>query len=365
MTLVTPPSEKATAGHRVTDRSRGDDRRPSALAAQAAALTIGAGLVHAAAAGSHDGDRTMVMLFAACAVAQVLVGVAVAAHEGRAALAWVAVVNLACVGAWAASRTTGVPFVGAVAEPEAVGVPDLTAALMGLGAGAAALTVLAAPRRARGLSSPPLWVLVAVPALIGMTAPHTHHGRAAGLAADPIFVGADTRHASEAQLVAAKDLIQRTRDAARGQFPDVASLTRAGYRSIGDGFPVTPYEHFIHPEYLRDGRELDPERIESIVLQGIGESTRIVSTMYILEPGKTMAEVPDLAGELTTWHDHQNLCWDETGTYLKGFVKYGRCFPGGELKPTPPMLHVWLQEHECGPFAGLDGHGGGCDAHPH
>ncbi len=83
--------------------------------------------------------------------------------------------------------------------------------------------------------------------------------------------------------------------------------------------------------------------------------------MYILERGKTMADVPDIAGELTTWHDHQNLCWDETGTYLKGFIKFGRCFPSGELKPTPPMLHVWLQEHACGPFAGLEGHGGGCD----
>ena len=32
--------------------------------------------------------------------------------------------------------------------------------------------------------------------------------------------------------------------------------------------------------------------------------------MYILGFGKTMADVPDVAGELTTWHDHQNLCWE-------------------------------------------------------
>jgi hypothetical protein len=26
----------------------------------------------------------------------------------------------------------------------------------------------------------------------------------------------------------------------------------------------------------------------------------------------------------------------------------------------PPMLHVWITDHPCGPFAGLEGHGGSC-----
>jgi hypothetical protein len=334
----------------------------------AAALSVGAGLVHAAAAGTHGGDRTMVLLFAACAVAQVLVGaaVAVAPGKGRRALVSLAVVNLACAAAWAISRTTGLALVAALAEPEPVGTQDLVAALLAVGASGAALLALAAKPRRLGLAASPIWVVALVPTMIGMTAGHVHGQHDAdGLAGHPIFVGADTSDASEAQLSTAKDLIERTRRAAHRQFPDVESLRRAGYRSIGDGFPITPYEHFIQPDYMHDGRELDPERIESIVVQGIGESTRIVSTMYILEPGKTMAHVPDIAGELTTWHDHQNLCWDPTGTYLMGFIKFGRCFPSGELKPTPPMLHVWLQEHECGPFAGLEGHGGsGCD-HSH
>ncbi|HEX2273613.1 MAG TPA: hypothetical protein VHG90_07055 [Acidimicrobiales bacterium] len=369
MILFPPRSHGLAPDMRDTQAPSRQDHRPSGPGGLAAALTVGAGLVHAAAAGNHGGDRTMALLFAACAVTQVLVGVAVAAGKGRPALVSVAVVNVACAAAWAASRTTGLPFVAGLAEPEAVGAQDLTAAFMAVGAaGASFLALVARPTR-RVLGVGPLWVLAVVPTLVGMTAGHVHgagdhHGVAVGLAADPIFAGADTSHATEAQLLAAKDLIERTRDAAARQFPDEDALVRAGYRSIGDGFPVTPYEHFIQPDYLHDGRELDPEHIESIVLQGIGESTRIVSTMYILERGKTMADVPDIAGALTTWHDHQNLCWDATGTYLKGFVKYGRCFPAGELKPTPPMLHVWLQPHECGPFAGLEGHGGGCD-HEH
>jgi hypothetical protein len=43
----------------------------------------------------------------------------------------------------------------------------------------------------------------------------------------------------------------------------------------------------------------------------------------------------------------------------------GRCQPGGELRATSPMLHVWLEDHECGPFAGIEGHGEGCAAHDH
>ena len=73
-----------------------------------------------------------------------------------------------------------------------------------------------------------------------------------------------------------------------------------------------------------------------------------------------MADVPDVAGELTVWHDHQNLCWDRSGLRLAGLFLNGRCFPGGTLRATPPMLHVWLGDHPCGPFAGIEGHGGGC-----
>jgi hypothetical protein len=88
--------------------------------------------------------------------------------------------------------------------------------------------------------------------------------------------------------------------------------------------------------------------------------------MYILDPGTTMDEVPDVGGDLTIWHDHQNLCWDASGGRLAGVVVNGRCVPGGTLKATAPMLHVWVEDHECGPFAGIEGHGSGCSSdHSH
>jgi hypothetical protein len=83
--------------------------------------------------------------------------------------------------------------------------------------------------------------------------------------------------------------------------------------------------------------------------------------MYILDRGDTMADVPEIAGELTRWHNHQNLCWDETGTRLAGIFVNGACRPGGTLRATAPMLHVWLDDTPCGPFAGIEGHRGSCD----
>ncbi|MDQ4067988.1 MAG: hypothetical protein M3203_00680, partial [Actinomycetota bacterium] len=267
---------------------------------------------------------------------------------------------------------------------EAVGAADLAATLAELAAVAAAVVAVRGRFPVPNRRFSPVLALAVVPALVGMAAPSTHHhgtaeevaaahahtsggghGQAAGspLAADPVFSGADTSHASVGELQAAKRLIQATRASVKAKFPDPGALVAAGYRSIGDGL-VTSYDHFIKPEYLVDGRELDPERVESIVLERTPAGWRVASAMYILEVGKTMADVPDVAGELTVWHDHQNLCWDLSGLRLAGVLVNGRCFPGGTLRPTPPMLHVWLSDHPCGPFAGIEGHGGGC-AHRH
>jgi hypothetical protein len=335
----------------------------------AGALTLGAGLAHVVAATEHD--DAAVVLFILAAAAQVLLGGVVLLSGPRWALAGVMAVNAGAAVAWLASRTAGLPLLG----QEAAGAPDVVTTGAELVAVVAAAAALRVPSVARRRLSPVL-VLAVVPALVGLAAPATHdhggagevadghgHAPASTLASDPVFRGVDTAHSSVAELEAAKRLIESTRVAVAARFPDQASLVAAGYRSIGDG-RVTPFDHFIKPEYLEDGRELDPERVESVVLERTPAGWRVASAMYILETGKTMADVPDVAGGLTVWHDHQNLCWDRSGTRLAGLLVNGACFPGGTLHPTPPMLHVWLADHPCGPFAGIEGHGGGC-AHGH
>ena len=351
----------------------------------AGALTVAAGLVHAGAAGAHAGRDTVVVAFALTAVTQVVLGAAMVARPSPPTLLTGAALGVGVAATWAVSRTAGLPgdLLDGLGGRQAAGVQDVTATLLEVVAAAIALLAVRAWSSAEPVGPPrlsPLMALALLPALVGMAAPHAHddtdhhdasevahgdppgdaHGGASAAAADPIFSGADTSHASRQQIQAAKRLIETTRAAVAARFPDEGSLLAAGYQSIGDGRFVGSYEHFVRADYLIDGRELDPGHVESVVLERTAAGKRVVSAMYILDWGKTMEDVPDIAGRLTAWHDHQNLCWDRSGTRLAGLVLNGRCVPGGTFRPTPPMLHVWLQDHRCGPFAGIEGHGDGC-----
>ncbi len=369
----------------------------------AAALTAAAGLVHATAAGTHAGDTTLIWLFTLTGIMQASLAVGLVARPTRLVVVGSAVANLAVAGAWVASRTVGIGFVASLATVERVGLQDLAATLLEVAAAATALASLAV-RDAR--SRKPLAILSVAAlagALAGMSAPHEHssshahehghesdadsavageahdhadqghdetsehdetgeHEDASGLAVDAIFAGADTSGATEEELSVAKSLIEDTRTAIATQFSGEAAVIEAGYQSIGDGRRDGSFEHFVNHDYMNDGVELDPDHIESLVFEVSGGEKRLVSAMYILERGTSMADVPELAGDLTTWHDHQNLCWDDTRTELAGALVNGECMPGGTLRETAPMLHVWLEDHECGPFSGIENHGGGCVA---
>ncbi|MFP5317741.1 MAG: hypothetical protein ACLGI2_05535 [Acidimicrobiia bacterium] len=348
-----------------------EQARATWLPALAGAATVAAGLVHAAAAGAHPGDPDLAVLFAATAAVQLALGMAALLRPRRTALAAATLVNLAAAGVWGASRLAGLPMIESLHHRQAVGLQDGMAVLAEVVAVVAAGQALRSGLRPAAFpAASPVLALAVVPALVGMTASHSHpeehaHGEEAeGMAADPLFSGLDTSHATEDQLEAARALIVSTRSSVSQRFPDEAAVMAAGYRSIGDGRVRGSFEHFVNADYLADGRELDPQRIESIVLENTGAGPRVASAMYILEMGKTMDDVPEVAGELTVWHDHQNLCWDDAGVRLAGLLVNGRCLPRGTFRPTPPMLHVWVQDHPCGPFAGIDGHGQGC-AHRH
>jgi hypothetical protein len=363
---------------------------PTALAA-AAAASAGAGLVHAAAAGTHNGDATVAWLFAATAASQLGWAVLVLARPHRCVLATGIALNAGVVVAWVLSRTVG--LVGPLAEVEAVGTQDLLAAVLGTAAVAAGAVALV--RRPAGApASLPVVTLATVAVLAlampAMAAEHVHgdghahdHDEAAAhqhagaadhghsehegteaSAAEGPVVSIDDPRLTERQRKRGQQLIDETR-AAMAAFPDEASILAAGYVSIGDGRRVGGFEHFVKHEHLADDKEIDASAIESIVTQRQADGTkRVVSAMYILSWGSTMEDVPHLAGELSVWHDHQNLCWDPSGQRLAGVLVDGVCRPGGVLRATAPMLHVWLEDTPCGPFSGIEGHGGDC-AHAH
>ncbi len=340
--------------------------------------------MHAAAAGSHNDDTSLAWIFAVCALAQLAwAGIVIARPQRRILLAGIGL-NAACSLAWLLSRTVG--LFGPLAGVEDVGTQDVLAAVLGTIAVLAALGARFGHHRRldipAAIAAVGLVIVLAVPA---MAATHTHddatpttaladthtntasaahvHDSAGAASDDPIVTLSDARLTKD-QRQRALTLLDGTR-AALAAFPDEASLIAAGYRSIGDGRKVGSFEHFVNSAYMADGNELDPLHIESIVTQLQDDGTKkIASAMYILEPGATLATVPDIAGGLTPWHNHDNLCWD--GGKVVGLYVAGTCVPRGEFRGvTPPMIHVWLEDTPCGPFTGIEGHGGSNCAHSH
>jgi hypothetical protein len=85
--------------------------------------------------------------------------------------------------------------------------------------------------------------------------------------------------------------------------------------------------------------------------------------MFMLTPRDTLDTVPDVGGALTQWHIHDNLCFtNEPGQWkVRGLTNPdGTCTPPLVANPVrAPMIHVWIVPQRCGPFAALEGVGGG------
>ncbi len=194
------------------------------------------------------------------------------------------------------------------------------------------------------------------------TGEHTHDsGTPSGEPTGPIVSVNDPR-LSPAQQAAASSLLVSSRSTI-ASFPNTSALTAGGYVSVGDS--SGGLQHWVNDSYMHDGRELDPNHIESFVVNA--SSGRTVGAMYTLEPGKTMANVPDIAGELTIWHVHPTICFSNTQIWhFVSFASNNSCPSGSTPRAVPPMMHVWSDDPPCGPFIGAEGHGTtSCAAHSH
>jgi hypothetical protein len=332
------------------------DRWPVVLGA----LSLGAALLHAAAAADHEG--VLRWLFAATAVAQGTWALAVVARPRRAVLLAGAAGTVAVLGAYLASRTVGIGL-----EPvEPFGATDLIAAGFEV-AVVAVVALLFAPgtlfasyRRigpAAAVVAVLLVAIAAVPGLAGAGTGHDHHDAAGsghrhdpddGRAAHPGHGhdGSDT--AAQAR---ADRLVAATRRHAR-RWKNVASAEAAGYRTMRFG----PVDHLVDWPAVDDGATLDPRHPEALVYVTNADASRtLVAAMYVAPWSATMATVPEIAGG--EWHTHEDLCWDEA-QHIVDFTRADGSCAEGRPRSMPPMLHVSLVDNACGPFgdptSGLD-----------
>ena len=323
----------------------------SATVLQTAAIfSASAGLIHAAAAGGHAGDRTLAVLFAIAAALQ-LGWAFLGFTYPREWVRWAGIVlHAGAAGFWAVTRTAGFEPIGDLAERQPAEAQDLIA--LGFAVAAVVAAFAAGLRHNPKPANRKLTTVAAVGALAlvipGATIRHDHTHAAADTAIGAVYMTAG-------QKAAGDDLVARTK-AAMQQFATTDAAAAAGYESIGDA--LTGWEHWVNAPMLADGKDLDPSAIESLVYQ-VDRTTRvrtIASAMYILPTGTTMAEVPNTIGPSELWHDHRNLCWDASGRHIAGVLRpNGTCFPGGTFRATAPMLHVWVIPNACNdPFAGVD-----------
>ncbi len=356
--------------------------------AVAGGASLGAGAIHAAAIGVHSEHRQAVVAFTVVAAVQIAFGAVVLARPGRLLLALGALANLTILGGWVLAKVDGIWFVDGLDTKEAIQTADALAA--GLATVAVIATLSAAlhlgPLR---LTRSPLLVggtavLVASLAVPGMLAAGSHaheeegaHGHEASAAphddasdaapAEPAVVpprpfdpampidlggvpGVTPQQQANAENLLAVTLLRLPK------FADPAFAEANGFVSIGDGF--LGHEHYLNPANMTDGRILDPDFPESLVYDTSVTPKRLAAAMFMLNPGDTLGDVPELGGKLTQWHVHDNLCF--AGARVAGLTDAeGNCRPGLTKGQETPMIHVWIEPHPCGPFAALEGVAGG------
>lgn len=165
-----------------------------------------------------------------------------------------------------------------------------------------------------------------------------------------------TRQPTAAELEAATRLIAETR-AAVGKYADLKAAIAVGYTPMEP--PDFQIVHYVNQGYMVDADILDPNHIQSLIYFNGKQGTQLIGAMYIM-PRRGM-DGPQVGGPLTVWHQHSNICFDDTTGMAVAFVhsgsfdnnneKSGACPRGSTNKTTPLMLHVWLIDNPDGPFA--------------
>jgi hypothetical protein len=207
----------------------------------------------------------------------------------------------------------------------------------------------------RGLLAGALAMIVVSGDIAGWAASVQQSSSAQTQAAHSHGAPALARQPTAAELEAATKLINETK-AAVAKYTDLKVAVAAGYTAMEP--PDFQIVHYVNAAFMTDADVLRPESVQSLIYYNDKQGPRLIGAMYIM-PRRGMTG-PDIGGPLTVWHQHSNLCFDNTTGMAVAFVhsgffdnndKSGSCPRGSTNKTTPLMLHVWLIDNPDGPFA--------------
>lgn len=163
-----------------------------------------------------------------------------------------------------------------------------------------------------------------------------------------------------AQEQAAAENILRTTITSLQKWGSYDAAIKDGFISIGDN--ITGEDHVVHWDWINDGHTFDPQRPESLVYK-VNFKTgkrKLEAAMYFLDDTFTLDNTPNTYGKLMQFHSHNDLCFVfGASPHLSGIADaQGKCEKGSQHLLNP-MAHVWVRPNACGPFAALQGIGGG------
>ena len=313
------PDEEPRSGDTGTGSSSTTTEKaalPAVLAA-AAFASLGAGAIHATAAGAHSEAKAASVTFVIIAVLQIGWGVAALLKPHRlVTLAGVLINGGAAIG-WVMAKTSGISFINGLEDTEGPGTADTIAAGLAIAAVVGALLSLA-PRLSWARKPNAFVVGIAALATLGLTSPAMvqtgAHNHAAGGHGDDHAMGShDMAEMNTVQPPQKYDgtlpvdfsgvpgvtpeqeawseaLATRTIKELP-QWADPATAERAGYQTIGDG--PTGTEHYMKWDAIDDDVQFDPNAPESIVYDVAPDGKRtLAAAMFMMPSSVSLDDVP-------------------------------------------------------------------------
>lgn len=340
-----------------------------------AALVAGAGAIHFAMGPIHASESlTDGLMFALVGWFQICLAIALAVRPNRGVLIATIASSLVFIGAWAVSRTVGLPFGGHEGLVEDVGSIDLLAVVFeGLAALGATYLLVRKPAGYTFRFRPAMLGAAAIPALLVMGATtavvaspdamghsggdHSHGSTASADESQPHGHAAGAEHSSdsgghghsgpapwqnitdEATRDELSAQLQEAREVA-AQYPTAADAAAAGY------VRVTPYVPLIGAHWMNFSLvddEFDPSQPEMLLYDESGLDAEMVGLSYYVVSGD---ELPDgFAGPNDQWHAHLGLCIGAGGVIGPESLTEEECAEiGGEKADGGGryMVHAWV-----------------------